>query len=570
MCKAVPSINAPIRLPLNGIIKISSMVLIFCAFLNYNCLYNESIGSGISIYGGLFHITNVSQTIEIVIFLTGAFILNFYPRLVENSLNYIASITKSVKGNNTVIKNDSVTVKSSNEGSYAAEYTYNISREFSINYVLIILFSLVGASLLVSSYDLISMYLSIELQSFSVYVLATMNRNSEAATSAGLKYFLLGGLSSCFILLGCGIIYSLTGLTNFESLYMFISSSEFNSIIQGSFLGFIFIFIGFLFKVSAAPLHHWAPDVYDQTPTLVTIWLTIMPKLSILVLLLEIYTGFITSFSYLEDSLSNLNLILWIKNLLLYSSLFSLIIGSLLGLAQIKIKRLLAYSTVSHIGFILLALAVHTEISIDSFLFYIIQYTITNLNLFLIIIAMGYLLNYSIKVSKLNGTNTTQKIKDIKNISELKGQFFENPLLTLCFSVCLFSMAGIPPLIGFFAKQFVLYSSIQSGEYFLSYVAILVSVISASYYIKIVKVLYQERKDLSSSSYPSTATQEEENHNSTIAAQGKNTNFFKSLTISNSHSFLISSLTLIILLFILKPSLILNSSQLLSLSLFNF
>ena len=195
-----------------------------------------------------------------------------------------------------------------------------------------------------------------------------------------------------------------------------------------------------------------------------------------------------------------------IKSLLLISSLLSLIIGSLLGLAQIRIKRLLAYSTISHIGFLLLALAINTEQSIDSFLFYIIQYTMTNLNIFLIILAFTYLLQGLI--SKPTGksvqgfygsryaTDKGVATRDIRYLSEFKGLFFSNPFLSLSLAVSLFSMAGIPPLIGFFSKQFVLYSALQNGYYFISILAIIVSVISASYYLKIVKLLVESPSHL--------------------------------------------------------------------------
>ena len=180
-----------------------------------------------------------------------------------------------------------------------------------------------------------------------------------------------------------------------------------------------------------------AMDVYDDSPTIVTIWITIMPKISILIFLLEIQSqignSLITIFS------------LSLKTLLLISSLLSLLIGTIVGLAQSRIKRLLAYSTISHIGFILLALAINTEQSIDSFLFYIIQYSITNLNTFLILIALGYVL-------KNNSQSILESFQDIKYITELKGLFFNNPLLSLSLTICLFSMAGVPPLLGFFSK----------------------------------------------------------------------------------------------------------------------
>jgi NADH-ubiquinone oxidoreductase chain 2 len=451
-----------------------------------------------------------------------------------------------------------------------------------------------------------SMYLSIELQSFGVYILATLFRNSESATSAGLKYFLLGGLSSCIILLGVSLIYTYTGLTNFESIYSIISVYNNNNTIQGLNLGLILIVIGLLFKIAAAPLHNWAPDVYDDSPTIVTIWLTIMPKISILILLLELQTQIgitdeitsvyinskiLESITYLNIDSSNFfnlitsmireNTIYILKLLLLISSLLSLIIGTIVGLAQIRIKRLLAYSTISHIGFILLALAINTEQSIDSLIFYVIQYSITNLNTFLILIALGYVLKNSIiqniQLNKNNKIyyNNEEIIKDIKYISELKSQFFFNPLLSLSLTICLFSMAGIPPLIGFFSKQFVLYSAVANGYYFMAIVAILVSVISASYYLKIIKILHTETEDIilnEISSKPFLIKDKNFNYISTIKNEILNINNNKDskLLINNFHSFLISTLTLIILLFVFKPSIILNSTQLLSLSLFNF
>jgi NADH-ubiquinone oxidoreductase chain 2 len=457
--------------------RISTLILFYAGALTLNALYIQSIGSGIGIYSGLFQITTISQFFDIFIYLIGATILMAWP---------------------------------SNKKYHMTEYS------------LIVLFSIFGASLLISSADLISIYLSIELQSFGVYVLASLYRDSESATSAGLKYFLLGGLSSCMILLGIGLIYSYTGLTNIESIYSLISVSD-NDIVRSSILGLSLIVIGFLFKIAAAPLHNWAPDVYDDSPTIVTIWLTIMPKISILILLLELITHINMESLWISETV--------IKYLLLISSSLSLLLGTIVGLSQTKIKRLLAYSTISHVGFILLALAISTEQSIESMIFYIIQYTITNLNFFLILIALSYV--YSNKNS------------DIEFISELKSQFSYNPLLSLGLSISLFSMAGIPPLIGFFSKQFVLSSAIQNGYYFMAIIAILVSVISASYYLKIIRVLHTEVDEL-------------------------NINSNKESSLTNIHSFSISILTIMILLFVLKPSIILSSIRILSLSLFYY
>src|ERR1700760_4196020 len=192
-----------------------------------------------------------------------------------------------------------------------------------------------------------------------------------------------------------------------------------------------------------------------------------------------------------------------IKNLLLICSLLSLIIGTVVGLSQIKIKRLLAFSSVSHVGFLLLALGIYTQKSVDSFLFYLIQYSITSLNIFLIILALGYFMKKSIHVARQN-ENINEL--DLNYLAELKGQISNNSILIISLAICLFSMAGIPPLIGFFSKQLVLFSSIENGNIFLSVVAILVSVISASYYLKIVQIsFFGVTQDIEETSTSSTS-----------------------------------------------------------------
>jgi|SRR5688572_30053769 len=520
--------------------RISFLILLYAGALNYNVLNIHSIGSGIGIYNGYFHINQITQSIEIIMLLVGGLILLAWPKITNNN----SLLTNK---NNIEITGDN----------------------YSTNYSIVILFSILGSSLLISSFDLISIYLSIELQSFGLYVLATLYRNSESSTSAGLKYFLLGALSSCIILLGSGIIYAYSGITNLESLYLLNSAAfageaitlnlgSFVYSIQGINLGLILIFIGFLFKIAAAPLHNWSPDVYDEVPTIVTTWLTIIPKIAILFLLLELTAGLQNNLlgNSLEVGVINyLSEFTVLKNILLICSLLSLIIGSILGLAQIKIKRLLAYSTISHIGFILLALAINTEQSIDSFIFYIVQYTITNLNIFLIILALSYKLNNIFNTKEINETN-----KDINFISQFNGLFTANPLLSISLAVCLFSMAGIPPLIGFFSKQFVLYSALQNGYYFITIIAILVSVISASYYLQIIKNMYNFDENNTIS----------HNHNINIDLANNQLiyNTTESSPLSNIHSYIISILTIIIIFFFIKPTILLNGTQLLALSLF--
>jgi len=294
--------------------RISSIIFIYAGALTLNALYIQSIGSGIGIYSGLFEISILSQIFEELILILGSIILMGWPKLAI--LNYTLIPEKI--------------------GNYPKEYS------------LIVLISTLGSILLLSSSDLISLYLSIELQSFGVYILASLYRNSDPAVSAGLKYYLIGGLSSCIILFGCSLIYSYSGLTNLESIQNLLSINSSNNILWGIYLGIIILIIGLLIKIGAAPLHNWAPDVYDNSPTVVTIWLTIMPKISILIFLIELHSkfgiisnniinsnitiSFLNSLLITDNIIINNDLTIILKNLLLINLLFSLLINTIINL----------------------------------------------------------------------------------------------------------------------------------------------------------------------------------------------------------------------------------------------
>lgn len=514
------------RLSPNLVNRITCIALIYASVLSCNVFFGQDASSissgtleqGVGVFGeNLFYVSSISVTMEAFILFIGALIL----------LGWASTDSEEVKSHN-----QSAIVNKAKEG------VPTISE-----HSLMVLFTTLGACMLVSSSDLISMYLSIELQSFGLYIMAALYRNSESATAAGLKYFLLGGLSSALILLGSAIIYSYTGITQFQGIYSLVSVASSTSdyvFIQPIVFGMLLIASGFLFKVAAAPFHNWAPDVYDGTPTIITTWLSTMPKISIFVFLLELQNGLQGNLESLSLQLGDESISIW-KNLLLFASLLSLVLGTVLGLSQYRIKRLLTYSTISHVGFLLLALGVNTQESVESFLFYILQYSITNINVFLVLLAFGYM---------LQNTMSNKFGSDIQFIEQLKGQFHVHPVLSLSFALCLFSMAGIPPLIGFFAKQMVLYSSTHGGYYFLSIVAIVVSVISASYYLKIIQVIYFSNTDNQNLKFHS--------HNN------------DKLAVTNMHSMLIAILSAILVLFVLQPSILLNSCQLLSLSLFTY
>jgi NADH:ubiquinone oxidoreductase subunit 2 (subunit N) len=590
--------------------RLSSIAIIFSSFLVMNTFYIDRLQDGLSIFSGFINLNSINQTFQILLLLTGGAII---ASIVNFSLN-----------------------------------TPNLN--YLKNYTLIILFNLIGASCLMCANDFLMLYIAVETQSFSLYILSTLKNDSAKSASAGLKYFLIGSLASTFILLGISLFYYATGLTNFENIFVYYSITdwfsldgftaglmepnspyahsigiwnfaEMNPYYSIGILALILIITGILIKVGAAPFHQWTPDVYSLVPTTVTTWLVILPKIALFVLLFQILqmileTGNAMLYSsannsiidwmlndavqnqiasltknhtinveYITDLLNNfyydqlvfnikniygdvtyfyphllqielLNTInspvvnesvynfvnlpesdnkdfissIWgdyssnmhdslyytfnitpigaitIKNLLVLISIISLIIGAIGGLYQINIKRLLAFSAISHVGFLLMALAINNKVSLESFIFYLGQYSLTNLNIFLILITFGYLSSlelgskvlinspigsqpaHNVHVYAGNQTVSTNSSSDLNFINQLTGLFTNNPILTLSFIICLFSMAGIPPMLGFFAKQQVLSASLSVGFIFLAIIAINTSVISAYYYLKLIQV----------------------------------------------------------------------------------
>jgi NADH:ubiquinone oxidoreductase subunit 2 (subunit N) len=600
--------------------RLSSIVIIFSSFLIMNIFYGDRLQDGLSIYSGFLSLNSLNQTFQILMLLIGGLI--------------VASI---------------VNFNSLPSGSPNQNYLRN--------YAFIILFNLIGASVLCCAGDLLTLYITIEIQSFSLYILSTLKNDSAKSASAGLKYFLIGSLASTLILLGIALFYYATGLTNFESIFVFYSITdwfsmdgftaglmepaspydhtigiwnfaEMNSYYSVGIFAFILIITGVFIKVGAAPFHQWSVDVYSLVPTAVTTWLVILPKIALFVLLYQLldlvlesgnamlyssannsiidwmldnavqnHIGDLTknhtfNVTYVTDWLNNfyydqligniqniygdsthfyphylqielLNTInspivnessynfvsalsggtelenkdflntIWsdyssnmhnslyytfnitpigaltIKNLLILISVISLIIGAIGGLYQLNIKRLLAFSAISHVGFLLLALAINNKVSLESFIFYLGQYSLTNLNIFLILITFGYLSSFSFSSKVLINSSTSLRLThraenhqslistlvpgqigsfDLNFITQLTGLFTNNPILTMSFAISLFSMAGIPPMIGFFAKQQVLLSSLSIGFIFVAIIAITSSVVSAYYYLKLIQV----------------------------------------------------------------------------------
>ena len=509
--------------------RITIIILVYSILLDMTSL--SIINKGIGLHGGLLHITSVTQIFHIFIFFISILIIqltSFYPRKVWVSEH---SSLRHILFNNFVY--------------YRTKIINKMGEHLKIiEYPLILLFIITGAVFLMSTNDLVSIFLSIELQSYGLYLLSTIYRNSELSTTGGLIYFLLGGLSSCFILLGTSLLYANSGITNMDGLYIINSISDFDNNVASWYKPYYINFsllifsIGFLFKVSAAPFHFWSPDVYDAIPTVVTTFVAIIAKISIFIFLLELI--YYTSNYFLDFS--------WTFSLLI-SSLLSLIIGTVAGLTQFRIKRLFAYSTISHVGFILLALSISSIESTQAFIFYLIQYSISNLNAFIILVTIGFSLYCYVSNNKEYKELLDKNNSPIQLISQLKGYFYINPLLSLSLAITIFSFVGVPPLVGFFAKQMVLSAALDKGYIFLSLIAILTSVIGAVYYLNIVKEIF-----FYSPKYKINPLLQNLILNGNIYDSNNNliksiTFDYKNMTIASPIAITISIITLIILLF---------------------
>lgn len=508
--------------------RIAMIILVYCILNDLASL--AVVTKGLGLHGGLLLMTNVSQIFHIFVFVISILILSltsFYPRKV-----WVAE--SSTLGN----------LLFTTFSYYNTKIINKMGEQFKIiEYPLILLFIITGAIFLMSTNDLVSIFLAIELQSYGLYILSSIYRNSELSTTGGLMYFLLGGLSSCFILLGTGLLYANSGSTSLDSLYIITSISDINGTdlwYSPNYINFALILFttGFLFKVSAAPFHFWSPDVYDAIPTLVTTFVALIAKISIFILLLQLVY-------YTNNNFSEMN---W-TIILLISSLFSLIVGTVVGLTQYRIKRLLAYSTISHVGFMLLALGISSIESTQALIFYLTQYIISNLNAFVIIIAMGYSLYCYTSENKEHEELLDKTNSPIQLVSQLKGFFYINPVLALSLAITIFSFAGIPPLVGFFGKQMVLSAALDKGLIFLSIVAILTSVIGGVYYLTIIKEMFFSKPDykvntaLTNLNLQATILK----NNQEIQKVSFNHN---NIVISSSISFVIATITMTILLFL--------------------
>ena len=308
---------------------------------------------------------------------------------------------------------------------------------------------------MVSSNDIIIFYLGLELQSLSLYILASIDRDNLKSSESGIKYFVLSALSSGLLLYGCSLLYGFTGSTNFDLI-----SNELNKENTGAIFAMVFILVGLAFKVSAVPFHMWTPDVYEGAPTSITSYFAVVPKVAGLAVLIK--------FMFIPFS----NILLEWQTIIIFISIASMTLGAVAAIGQKNIKRLLAYSSIGHVGYALAGVATGKISGYESAIVYISIYVIMNIGIF----SCLYLL-------KKDGVYK-------ENISDLSGVSKKHPLLAIAFLIILFSLAGIPPLGGFFAKFYVFTAVLKQKMYALAIIGLLTTVISAFYYLKIIKTIY--------------------------------------------------------------------------------
>ena len=325
-------------------------------------------------------------------------------------------------------------------------------------YPVLLVLATLGMLMMISANDLIALYLGLELQGLALYVVAAFRRDSLRSTEAGLKYFVLGALSSGLLLYGCSLIYGFTGSTSFATIQAGLAGGEGSSI--GLIVGLVFLIAGLAFKVSAVPFHMWTPDVYEGAPTPITAFFAVAPKIAAMALFVRVMAG-----PFLELTAD------W-QQVIFVISVGSMLLGAFAAIWQQNIKRLMAYSSIGHMGYGLIGLATGTADGVRGVLVYLSIYLAMNVGAFAVILSM-----------RRDG-EMVERIEDLAGLSRT------NPLMALAMGIFMFSLAGVPPLAGFFAKFYIFMAAINNGLYTLAVIGVVASVVGAYYYVRIVKIMY--------------------------------------------------------------------------------
>lgn len=419
-------------------------LIIFLLYLGVTKLFKFPLISKISVYLAVYSF----------IFLTLLYVNNF------NSCEFIFNDTFAISYGISYLK---IIVL------FFTIFSILISIEFlrferinDFEYTILILFVTLGVLMLISSNDFLITYLSIELQSLALYVLVTFKKNTIFSTEAGIKYFIIGSLASIFLLFGFSLSYSIFGSINFNELFLLTLCGNLEVFHFYYYLSIFFILAGLFIKLSIAPFHMWSPDVYEGSPSSITVFMSLVPKISFLIILFRLL--FFT-FNFLFNE---------IFLVIIFSAVFSIFIGSFLSLKQKTFKRLLAYSSITHVGFLLMSLSTGTLQGFQSFFVYLLVYLVMTLNVWTVFL--------SLRVKKVNLLNAF-----LVNLNSL---FYTNSFLASILVLTLLSMAGIPPLAGFWTKYLVFLSLIDSNYFYIAVITVFLSTVSVFYYLKIVKNIF--------------------------------------------------------------------------------
>lgn len=331
-------------------------------------------------------------------------------------------------------------------------------KQARFEYPVLVLLASIGMMAMISANNLISLYMGLELQSLALYVVAAINRSNARSSEAGLKYFVLGSLSSGLLLYGASMVYGFTGTTEFAGIAAAVSANPAGNV--GLLVGLVLVLAGVAFKISAVPFHMWTPDVYEGAPTPVTAFFASAPKVAAMALLMRVA---LQPFAGMEHA--------W-QQILTFMSIASMVLGAFAAIGQSNIKRLLAYSSIGHMGYALVGLAAGGAEGARGVIAYIIIYALSTLGAFACVLAMK------------------RRDQQVETIADLAGLAQSNKGLAFVFSMLMFSLAGIPPLAGFFAKAFVFMAAVKSGLYVLAIIGVLASVVGAYYYLRVVKIIY--------------------------------------------------------------------------------
>jgi NADH-quinone oxidoreductase subunit N len=329
-------------------------------------------------------------------------------------------------------------------------------------YAVLMLFATMGMMVMVSANDLMSLYIGLELLSLSLYVIAAFDRDNPRSAEAGLKYFVLGALASGLLLYGSSLVYGFAGSTNFDQLADALAGG---TVGLGVVVGLVFVLAGLCFKISAVPFHMWTPDVYEGAPTPVTAFFATAPKVAAIALLMRVLAG------PFADLAAQWQQVIWV------ASVGSMLLGAFAAIGQRNIKRLMAYSSIGHVGYALMGLAVASDVGLRGVLVYMAIYMVTSVGTFAVLVAMR------------------RKGRALEQVDDLAGLGRTDPAMAMWMAVFMFSMAGIPPLAGFFGKLYVFLAAVQGGYWVLAAVGIGTSVVATYYYLRIVKVMYFDAGD---------------------------------------------------------------------------